>query len=305
MDGKQCKACGETKPVDNFYVAYTRKSGIVHYQPKCKECVKAEAKIKNAQPEAIERRKEEWAKIKADPEAHKEVIEQAKQWRREHGVKEFVPAVVDGKRKCTICGETKPVDEFYKTPSGNPGSRCKECDHKRNGQRSKGNREKLNAYLREYWKKRNANKPKRQLLTEEEKRERRRRYGIERARKNGVKPKIEVKGSVSNPSAYSKQYRKDRIARDPNFLKTLRNYRRIRYARHRGATGSHTVDEWEALKAQYNYTCLCCKKQEPEIALSRDHVLPLTMGGSDDIANIQPLCFSCNARKNDKHIDYR
>jgi len=71
------------------------------------------------------------------------------------------------------------------------------------------------------------------------------------------------------------------------------------------AKGSHTEKEWQDLKAFYNFKCLKCGKQEPEVKLTRDHVLPLTEGGSDSISNIQPLCARCNSKKNNKHIDYR
>lgn len=71
------------------------------------------------------------------------------------------------------------------------------------------------------------------------------------------------------------------------------------------AEGSHTEEEWQQLKASYNYKCLCCGKQEPEIKLTRDHVIPLTQDGSDSIDNIQPLCARCNSKKTSNHIDYR
>jgi 5-methylcytosine-specific restriction endonuclease McrA len=69
--------------------------------------------------------------------------------------------------------------------------------------------------------------------------------------------------------------------------------------------GSHTEEEWQELKAFYNFKCLRCGKQEPDIKLTRDHVIPLTQGGSDSIDNVQPLCARCNSKKNNKHIDYR
>jgi len=64
--------------------------------------------------------------------------------------------------------------------------------------------------------------------------------------------------------------------------------------------GFHTLGEWEHLKALYNWTCPKCWKKEPQITLSRDHIIPLSKGGSDDIKNIQPLCRSCNSRKSNK-----
>ncbi len=67
---------------------------------------------------------------------------------------------------------------------------------------------------------------------------------------------------------------------------------------------SHTFGEWQELKAKYNWTCPCCKEQEPKIKLFQDHIIPLTKGGSNNIENIQPLCRSCNCKKHTKIIKY-
>lgn len=71
-----------------------------------------------------------------------------------------------------------------------------------------------------------------------------------------------------------------------------------------GADGSHTQGEWDLLKIQYGNTCPCCKKSEPEIKLTEDHIIPLTKGGSNYIQNIQPLCQSCNCKKYTQIIKY-
>ena len=68
--------------------------------------------------------------------------------------------------------------------------------------------------------------------------------------------------------------------------------------------GSHTFLEWEELKRKYKYTCPSCKKKEPEIKLTEDHIVPVSKGGGDDIGNIQPLCKSCNIKKLNKTIKY-
>lgn len=66
-----------------------------------------------------------------------------------------------------------------------------------------------------------------------------------------------------------------------------------------------TVEEWQALKTKYDHRCLRCGKQEPVIRLSPDHIVPIFLNGGNSIANIQPLCRSCNMVKYTKIRDYR
>ncbi len=79
-------------------------------------------------------------------------------------------------------------------------------------------------------------------------------------------------------------------------------YRILRRKRLKENGGSHSIHDWETLKAQYNWTCLFCKQQEPDIKLTKDHIIPVSKGGSNNIENIQPLCMPCNSRKHIKII---
>lgn len=53
-----------------------------------------------------------------------------------------------------------------------------------------------------------------------------------------------------------------------------------------------------------NYQCQSCGKPENSTQLSIDHIIPLALGGSNDISNLQTLCLSCNRRKK-HHLDPR
>lgn len=76
-----------------------------------------------------------------------------------------------------------------------------------------------------------------------------------------------------------------------------------RRARALAADGTFTPDEFAALCESFGNVCLCCGADGP---LEPDHVVPLSLGGTNWITNIQPLCRSCNARKGNRHCtDYR
>jgi hypothetical protein len=45
--------------------------------------------------------------------------------------------------------------------------------------------------------------------------------------------------------------------------------------------------------------CECCGAHEHQRALEVDHIVPKNQGGSDDLSNLQALCFRCKAGKRD------
>lgn len=73
-------------------------------------------------------------------------------------------------------------------------------------------------------------------------------------------------------------------------------------ARLKANGGSHTAAEWRLLCERCNWCCACCGRRRP---LTKDHVIPVIQGGSDDISNLQPLCGSCNRAKHGMAMRYR
>lgn len=83
-----------------------------------------------------------------------------------------------------------------------------------------------------------------------------------------------------------------------------RDRKEVRRQRMKKNGGFHSEEEWRNLKIKHNLTCPSCKKIEPEITLTRDHIIPISCGGTDDIENIQPLCKNCNPSKGTQTIKY-
>ena len=54
------------------------------------------------------------------------------------------------------------------------------------------------------------------------------------------------------------------------------------------------------------FRCELCGISAADKALEADHIIPRNKGGSDDISNLQALCYSCNAMKRDRDdTDFR
>lgn len=50
------------------------------------------------------------------------------------------------------------------------------------------------------------------------------------------------------------------------------------------------------------YICQQCQEVFPEYKLECDHIIPLSMGGKDDLRNTQTLCIACHSEKTKKEI---
>lgn len=81
-------------------------------------------------------------------------------------------------------------------------------------------------------------------------------------------------------------------------LMRQRIYTKIRSIRMRKAklTGTHTKEQWDSLQKKHNYKCFYCNGHHPW-GLDKDHIIPISKGGSDLISNIVPSCNKCNSKK--------
>lgn len=76
---------------------------------------------------------------------------------------------------------------------------------------------------------------------------------------------------------------------------------RMRAARLRG---THSDAEWEEMLRACDYRCVRCGGLcDPRP--TKDHIIPIYLGGSDSIENLQPLCRECNAGKGTDTTDWR
>jgi 5-methylcytosine-specific restriction endonuclease McrA len=90
----------------------------------------------------------------------------------------------------------------------------------------------------------------------------------------------------------------DRLWRKANPEKA-RAVKAARKARKLGNGGRHTGDQIKLMLISQKLKCPNCRKSIKR-RYHVDHVVPLSLGGSNDISNIQLLCPSCNLAKRAK-----
>lgn len=60
--------------------------------------------------------------------------------------------------------------------------------------------------------------------------------------------------------------------------------------------GTHTPAQWRSVLARHGHRCALCGTKS---GIAKDHIVPVSKGGSDAADNLQPLCGSCNSSKRD------
>lgn len=234
-------------------------------------------------------------------------------------------------KRCTKCGEEKPLEQFPRAKQNRDGlsSWCRQCTNNQRKQRYQNDpayKEQMKARTREIY---HTDEQYRNSVKERS-RKRSREMTETGARRNDEQRAKQRKWSKNrNPAdvrRWKRAWHRLRYETDPEWrekerqrskqrLKAIRSTaeglerwrqykRRSQHVRriHQQNAGTYTNAEWNELCARYNHRCLCCGESRP---LTIDHIVPISQGGSNTIDNLQPLCRSCNSRKNNRVIDYR
>lgn len=86
---------------------------------------------------------------------------------------------------------------------------------------------------------------------------------------------------------------------------TIKNLQK-RYHKLYDTQGYFSYDQWKRMVGYYcgdSLLCLSCMEQVKLII--PDHIISASIGGSNNIKNIQPICVNCNSKKRSETTDFR
>ncbi len=171
---------------------------------------------------------------------------------------------------CNTCDIPLRTNEFYTRKEAKDGLRnqCKRCICRRQGKWTISNQEKYRVYNKQY------------VQTE-----------------SGRKNRNRAIRKYYKTESYNQAQRKY-LASPKGKAKAIRGDHKHR-ARLKQTEATLTAQEWRDIQRQYNFRCCYCGKEKK---LTRDHVLPLSKGGSLTKENIVPACQSCNSKKGVKYV---
>jgi 5-methylcytosine-specific restriction endonuclease McrA len=68
-------------------------------------------------------------------------------------------------------------------------------------------------------------------------------------------------------------------------------------------TSKGGTTKWRRIRQQVINRDRCCQACGTEEMLTVDHIVPRTLGGDDNLNNLQVLCSSCNSSKGGRFFD--
>lgn len=202
--------------------------------------------------------------------------------------KALLEPVPDGYKKCSRCDETKPKSEFNKG-KGKDGLmyHCRECNR---------------AEKKKYYKPPTPEQAERHNKLRAEIRATGRYEEQEKKQRQEYNQRPEVKERKRKFHAKwrdTPERRADARNRTIEWAAThpeeVHQQRYLRNERVKNAEGSYTRKQWLKLVELCGGGCTRCGSHDGR--LTRDHIIPITWGGSNWIFNMQPLCHNCNSVK--------
>lgn len=182
-------------------------------------------------------------------------------------------------KNCYKCKQTKSTFEFGSDKSRYDGKQpvCKACVRLIGAEYRANNKEKRKAIVDKY---RAANREKCNLATK---------------LSNQKHPETQRKWVEKNREKV-RETKRNWAARHSEQNKEIKINNK---AKRRGAFGNHTPQQITDLLHKQKHKCACCKTDISD-KFHRDHIIPISAGGTNEIFNIQLLCAFCNTSKGAK-----
>lgn len=131
-------------------------------------------------------------------------------------------------------------------------------------------------------------------------------FNRRKASKDGLQPYCRDCQAAANTSPKGREVRRrsnEKYKATPKGQEALARAVARRKERLRAAKGRVTMKQWNELVRKCGLRCVRCGASEQ---LFRDHIAPISKGGDNTLANMQPLCRSCNLEKGNRYVrDFR
>lgn len=263
--------------------------------------------------------------------------------KKEHAIKQYPRIVEPRKKYedkpgfafCRTCGIEQPLSEFYKDESRKSGYglQCKTCkaisdkEHydknrseisKRHKEYRENNRDVLSKHNKEYRLEHIEEYKERDRVYAETHKEERanynKKYRLDHRDELIEYGKMWRSNHKEECSQWSRQYyidNKESISLyKKSYMKTPAGkavdarHGHKRRSQHSKSKSDLTLKQWNKILEMQKYQCADCRKEfSKDIPPTRDHIIPLSLGGDLTFGNVQALCKSCNSRKHNK-VDF-
>lgn len=209
-------------------------------------------------------------------------------------------------KRCTKCGEEKPIAEFNRNRATRDGlfAHCRDCQSETKRKWYAANKEKAADYWSHWYADNKEDllerrKPKGRewyAANRDKVLQKRRAWYVANRQRACDYSRGWRAANKERHLAYVHQWQSANPERVREFVRAGKLRRR---AREHNAEGTHTAADIKAQYARQNGKCYYCHVKVGD-RYHVDHVIPLSRGGSNGPENIVIACPSCNTSKSDK-----